>query len=81
MGDLLMPGWPPLSVGWNRVRENLLRKEREAEASERDAARHELDGDEAEAAATRHAEERRARREAEASSSDHAGSDRSRATR
>lgn len=54
----------PPSVGWNRIRENRLKQDLAAEADELEAVRHQLDGDEAEAVATRHAEERRRRREA-----------------
>lgn len=47
------------------IRSQIRLREREVHDAEAlDAARHDLDGDEAEAAATRHAEERRARREA-----------------
>jgi hypothetical protein len=59
-----MPLQPPLSVGLTRIRENQLHQDMEIDAKADDAARHDLDGDEAEALATRHAEERRARREA-----------------
>lgn len=61
-GERVM-GWTPLSVGWNRIRENRLRQDEADVSAERDAARHQSDGDEAEAIATRHAEERRKRRE------------------
>lgn len=56
-------GWTPLSVGWNRMRENRLRQDEVEASAERDAARRQLDGDEAEAIASRRAEERRRHRE------------------
>jgi hypothetical protein len=55
---------PPLSKVFVNRGENRMRELAAEEAEGREELRRDLDGDEAEALATRHAEERRARREA-----------------